>query len=97
MTEREEQTECSKQLECACSAPRVLIDEYLDYLRTLNHSAHTMKAYGNDLMSFAHWCSEMLLLISRLGAIWARSIEKGVRAEQPTGIFLRSKGSINGS
>ena len=58
MTEREEQTECSKQLECACSAPRVLIDEYLDYLRTLNHSAHTMKAYGNDLMSFAHWCSE---------------------------------------
>lgn len=58
MTEREEQTECSKQLECACSAPRALIDEYLDYLRTLNHSAHTMKAYGNDLMSFAHWCSE---------------------------------------
>ncbi|MFR7659382.1 MAG: site-specific integrase, partial [Eggerthellaceae bacterium] len=58
MTEPEEQTECSKQLECACSAPRALIDEYLDYLRTLNHSAHTMKAYGNDLMSFAHWCSE---------------------------------------
>ena len=58
MTEREEQTECSKQLECACSAPRVLIDEYLDYLRTLNHSAHTMKAYGNDLRSLAHWCSE---------------------------------------
>ena len=58
MSGHEEQTECSKQLECVCSASRALIDEYLDYLRTLNHSAHTMKAYGNDLMSFAHWCSE---------------------------------------
>lgn len=34
-----------------------LIDEYLDYLGMLNHSDHTMKAYGTDLQSFALWCS----------------------------------------
>ena len=98
MTEREEQTECSKQLECACSAPRVLIDEYLDYLRTLNHSAHTMKAYGNDLMSFAHWCSETNTPFDAPSHKQIRRyLGTLVRAEQPTGIFLRSKGSINGS
>jgi integrase/recombinase XerD len=33
-----------------------LIDSYLNYLKTLNHSPQTLKAYGSDLREFSQWC-----------------------------------------
>lgn len=39
------------------AASLALIDEYLEYLEMLHHSAQTEKAYGSDLRSFEAWCA----------------------------------------
>ena len=44
MSEHEEQTECGKQLECACSAPRALIDE-----SRLLENAQSFRAHHESL------------------------------------------------